>query len=177
MSKKRVKIQVDIEKTVMDKVRSSEVAMKPRWYFIVGSLSLLIGFIALSIGAVFLTNITLFLLRGHGPMGQFRLQLMLSSFSWWIPTLAAIGIMLGIWILKKYDFSYKKNFWFIAIGFIASVLFTAYAIDYMGLNEIWARRGVMRQFYMRVENQDIPASRGQGRMQNGQGNRFNEQSK
>jgi len=173
MSKKNIKKQVDIEKAVMAQVRSNQVTMKPRWYFVVGSLSLLIGFVALSIGAVFLTNITLFLLRQHGPMGQLRFQLLVDSFSWWIPTLAAIGIAFGIWILKKYDFSYKKNFLLITVGFVVSVIIAAFIIDSMGLNEIWARRGMMRRFYLRIENQNVPATQGQGRMRDGQGNRFN----
>ncbi|MCR4329033.1 MAG: hypothetical protein NUV65_00630 [Candidatus Roizmanbacteria bacterium] len=177
MSKKNVVKQADIEKAVMAQVRSNKVTMKPRWYFIVGSLFMMIGLIALSIGAVFLTNLTLFLLREHGPMGQLRLQFLLDTFSWWIPTLAVVGIVFGVWILKKYDFSYKKNFLLITVGFVLSIIVAAFVIDSIGLNEMWARQGMMRRFYQRIENQNVPATRGQGRMQNGQGNRMIEPSK
>ena len=109
----------------MAKVKSNEISMKPRWYFVMGSLLTMAGLVGFSIGTVFLTNITLFLIRRHGPMGQWRLQQLLSSFPLWIPVLAILGIVLGIWMLRKYDFSYKKNFWLIILGFIFSVILAA----------------------------------------------------
>ena len=141
---------------------SSEISMKPRWYFFVGSIFMMLGVVGLSIGAVFLANLTFFLLRSHGPMGQWRLQSMLTSFPWWIPSLAVFGIILGILLFKKYDFSYKKNFSLIVIGFIVSILLSAAILDYSGLNDIWFKRGPMKQFYLRLEGH-IPTPQENGR--------------
>jgi hypothetical protein len=168
MSKTLKTPSVDLEKTIMAKVKSNEISMKPRWYFVVGSLLTVVGLVGFSIGAVFLTNLTLFLLKRHGPMGQWRLQQLLTSFPLWIPILALIGIVLGIWMLQKYDFSYKKNFWLIILGFIISVVFTAFVIDQLGLNDIWSRQGPMRRFYQQVEGQNSTVPRGSGQGQ-GQG--------
>ena len=147
----------------MAKVKSNEISMKPRWYFIMGSLLTIAGLVGFSIGTVFLTNITLFLIRRHGPMGQWRLQQLLSSFPLWIPVLAILGIVLGIWMLRKYDFSYKKNFWLIILGFIFSVILAAFVIDQLGLNDMWSRQGPMRRFYQQIEGQAFPRGQGQGR--------------
>jgi hypothetical protein len=157
---KKIK-QVDFEKTIMSKVKSNEIAMKPRWYFVIGSLLMVSGLVGLSIGAIFITNITLFLLRRHGPMGEWRLQLMLNSFPWWVPILAIAGIVSGIWLLKKYDFSYKKNFWLIVTGFIISIFFAAFILDYLGLNDIWSRQGPMKRFYKQIEGNNSEFQRGQ----------------
>lgn len=156
----------------MAKVKSNEISMKPRWYFVVGSLLTIAGLVGFSVGAVFLTNLTLFLLRRHGPMGQWRLQQLLTSFPLWIPVFAVIGIVLGIWMLRKYDFSYKKNFWLIILGFILSVILAAFVINQLGLNDVWSRQGPMRRFYQQVEGQkpifqresEQGRSQGQGRM-------------
>ena len=150
----------------MAKVKSNEISMKPRWYFMLGSTLLMGGFISFSIGAAFLTNITLFLLRQHGPMGQWRLQLMLDSFPLWVPLFAVTGILLGILMLKKYDFSYKKNFRLIIAGFIISVIIAGFALNYLELNKTWFRQGPMKRFYQQIEGQHntTPADRRRGRL-------------
>lgn len=166
MSKKLVKKQINLESTIMAKVTSHEIAMKPRWYFVVGSLLLVAGLVGSSLGAIFLTNLTLFLLRQHGPMGQWRLQQLLSSFPLWIPIVALAGIILGVAILRKYDFSYKNNFWAIIGGFVITILLTAYVINLLGLNDQWSHQGPMRRFYQQIEGRNqiiIPGEQGQGR--------------
>jgi hypothetical protein len=163
---------IDFEKNVMAKVKSDEISMKPRWYFVLGSISLFAGLIGASVGAIFLTNLTLFLLHQHGPMGNWRLQTMLSSFPLWVPVLAIFGTIFGIWMLRKYDFSYKKNFWLVVIGFIFSILLAASVMDYLGLNNILSRQGPMRRFYQQVKGQNSTFPRGEGRMQNGKGSGF-----
>lgn len=167
MSKTQKITPVDFEHTIMTKVKSNEISMKPRWYFVLGSLSLMLGFVGFSIGAVFLTNLTFFLYRRHGPMGEWRLQHLLTSFPWWVPMLAVLGLVLGVLQLRKYDFSYKKNFSLIILGFIFSVLLAAFVIDQLGLNDIWSRQGPMRRFYQQIEEQNsiVPKVSGQGQGQ------------
>jgi len=151
MSKTHKITPADFEKTIMAKVKSNEISMKPRWYFVLGSLLAVTGLAGLSVVAVFLTNLTFFLIRQHGPMGQWRLQMLFSSFPLWVPLLAMAGIVLGIRMLRKYDFSYKKNFWLIVAGFIVSIIIAAFIIDHLGLNETWSKRGPMRGFYQQME--------------------------
>lgn len=135
-----------IEQAIMAKVKANEVMMKPKWYFVLGSLSLVVGLIATTIAAVFLTNVTLFLMRQHGPNWQWRLQSMVTAFPWWMPLLALGGIVVGLWMLKHYDFSYKQNFPLIAASFIAAILLAAWAIDALGLGQVWFMRGPMRRY-------------------------------
>lgn len=172
MSKKeRIKVHKSVEETVMEKIRSGKVSMKPRWYFIAGSLLMSLGVLGISIGAIFLTNISIFLLRQHGPMGEWKLQLMLNSFPWWIPILAVIGIVIGIILLKRYDFSYKRNFRIIMLFFITLVILSALLIDILGLNDTWFRQGPMRGFYQSIETNESHSPLRKGKMQNSK--RFN----
>lgn len=166
MSKTPKITPIDLEKTIMAKVKSNQISMKPRWYFVFGSLLMLAGFVGISIGAIFLTNLTLFILRKHGPMGQWRLQQLLDSFPLWVPLLALVGIVLGIVLLRKYDFSYKNNFRLILLAFILSVTLAAFAIDKLGLNDLWSRQGPMKRFYQQIEEKSQTPGRsgsGQGR--------------
>lgn len=135
----------------MSQVKTGKIVMKPRWYFIAGSLLFFGGLVALITGVIFLVNLTTFALRRHGPMASWRLQTMIENFPWWAPIFAVIGIILGVGLLKKYDFSYKKNFTTIIAFFILAVLFAGFLIDKLGLNDYWARRGPMQKFYQRFE--------------------------
>ena len=167
---KKIKIE-NLEKTIMNKVKSNEITMKPHWYFVSGSAMTFIGFVAFTIISVYLTNLILFLARKHGPMGQFRLEQILNSFSWWIPALVITGIVGGIFFLRKYDFSYKKNIWLIVVGFFISVIFAGYLMDVLGLNDLWSQQEPMKGFYHRLQGQNNDSQRGQG--MRGQGRAFN----
>ena len=101
-------------------------------------------------------------------MTSWRLQSLIENFPWWAPILAILGIILGIVFLKKYDFSYKKNFKLIVISFILSVLLAGFLVDKIGLNDRWAKREPMMRFYQRLEVQE-PKGSVKGVKQNGQG--------
>jgi len=160
------KNKIDFEKEVMSGVVSGKINMKPKWYFVTGSVLMILGIIATTVVTSFLINLTIFLINKQGP-GYGRLTTMFESFPFWIPFLAILGIGVGILFLRKYDFSYKKNFVVIIIGFITSIIIAGFVIDRLGLNNIWSRRGLMKGFYQQIENQ------GNGPLQNGRGNGYN----
>jgi len=124
-----------------------------------------LSLVGLSIGAVFTSHLSLFLLRSRSPMKELRLEQMLSTFPWWIPALAIIGVILGIWLLKNYDFSYKKNFRLIAVSFIFAIILATVALDYLGFNSFWQRQGSMRRYYQQQNNTEPTTfPKGQGGM-------------
>lgn len=145
--------------------------MKPKWYFAAGSILTFTGIVGLSMGAIFFTNLTLYLLRRNANSGHWRLELILQSFPLWIPLLAFTAVFAGIWFLRRYDFSYKKNFALIITAFILSVIISAWLMDRLGINDAWSRQGRMRRFYQQLENQDERPFIHQGKMKN-EGVRF-----
>ncbi len=152
MSKK----ELTIKEKVMDQIKEDRVTMRPRWYFLFGSILMFLGLLSSVIVSVFLLSITKFALRTHGPMGQYRLEQLLDSFPWWAPILTLVLLIIGIYLLRKYDFSYRKNFLFIVISLITALIIAVFLIDAFGLNDLWFRngpmKGVMRQ-YMQESNQ------------------------
>jgi len=134
----------NISNVVMDKIHKGQIKMRPRIYFIFGSILVFVGLIASSVTAIFLVSLMRFVLRTHGPMGQFRLEQLLSSFSLWVPIIATLALILGAMLLRKFDFSYKKNFWFLVLGFILAIFITGWVIDIAELDNIWLQRGPMR---------------------------------
>jgi hypothetical protein len=140
----------NIAETVMDKIHHDEIKMRPRIFFVIGSLLAFSGLAASILISVFLVGLMRFSLRAHGPMGEYRLDQMLSDFPWWAAVVAILGLAVGIWLLRRYDFSYKINFKVIIIGFVAAVIVAGWVIDMTGLNDVLFRQGprhgIMRQY-------------------------------
>jgi len=143
--------KITIKENVMSLVREGRAKMKPKWHFVLGSLAMIGGLTGLTILAVFTISLVSFSLRTHGPMGAIHLEQLLSTFPWGAIMVSAVGIGLGIWLLKKYDFSYKKNFPLIIGGFVLAILFAGWLINYTGLDSIWMHRGPMKEFYQRYD--------------------------
>ena len=149
---------------ILSQMKSGQIKMKPRWYFLLGSILLGIGFVGLSILLIFLVSLMSFTLRTHGPMGQLRYEQLLSGFPWWAPIVALIGLWCGAWLLKRYDFSYKKNFVAIVALFTVTVILGGFFINYTGLDTLWMKRGPMKPLYrhydgggmMRGPHLDVP---------------------
>ena len=134
----------NITDVVMGRIHQDKVKMRPRAYFILGSLLTLAGLVAAIVTSVFFIGLMRFFLRAHGPMGGYRLEQMLSLFPWWTPVLAVLGLAIGIWTLRRYDFSYKIDFKIITVGFIIAVIVAGMLLDMVGLNDALFHRGPMQ---------------------------------
>ncbi len=141
------KHKIDITKTVMEKIKIEKIKMKPKWYFWLGSFAFFLSVVGLTIFSIFLISFITFSLRSHGPMGAVRYQQIISNFPWWALILVVAGLITGTILLKKYDFSYKKNFLFIILVFVSAVLLTGILIDILGFDTPLIKRGPMRKFY------------------------------
>jgi len=149
MPKKKNK--VTLEEKIMSKIRSERIKMKPRWYFLVGSTMLFVSLVVLSVGVMFLINLMFFALRTQGPMVGWRLTMILAHFPWWGLGLSLLGMVVGVKLLKRYDFSYKKNFNLVVVIFVLTMLVAGLLFDRIGLNErLMRRRPMMRRFYQNV---------------------------
>lgn len=126
---------------VMSKIQKGQIKMRPRLYFAVGYILTMIGLVLSFITSIFFVGLTRFALRSHGPMGEYRLDQMISNFEWWVPISAIFGLVIGIWLLRRYDFSYKINFKIFVIGLIASILIAGFIVDMTGINDTWFHKG------------------------------------
>jgi hypothetical protein len=152
MPKKSKPKTINIQDQIMSLVTENKITMKPRWYFVAGSVLGVLGLVGTGLVTVFLLNLCFFLLRTHGPNGQYRLAQILDSMPLWIPVLSIVSLSLGIHLLKMYDFSYKKNFYSIVLAILASILFTAFLLDFTKINTRWANKPQIRRLYQQKIN-------------------------
>lgn len=141
----------NLPERVMSRIKEGRITMKPRWYFVLGSAAMILGLIGAAVASSFLISLVTFSLRTHGPMGAVRFERLLSSFPWWAPIAAVAGIGFGVWLLRKYDFSYRKNFPSVIAGFIIAIVLAGVLVNYSGLDAAWMEHGRMRQFYERYD--------------------------
>lgn len=134
----------NIKENIMGQIHDEKIKMKPKIYFIIGSALTFFGLILSVMFSVFLVGLTRFYFRARGPMADYRIDRMLSNFPWWVLVLAVISLIFGIWLLRKYDFSFKVNFKMLIVGFILAVVVAGWAIDTIGLNDMMMRRGPMQ---------------------------------
>ena len=151
-------MQTELEKIkegVMEKIHDGKVKMKPRWWFLAGSVLTFIGLVLSIVTSVFFIGLLRFALRSHGMMREYRIGQMVINFPWWTLIFAVLTLILGIWLIKKYDFSYKINPWHIIAGLILAVLIAGWAIDAIGINDTLSKRGPMQGImrgYMKDKN-------------------------
>lgn len=124
---------LDLSQQVMDKISNDGIKMRPYWYFVLGSLSLLIAFISLIILSIYSVSVASFSIRSHGPRGEYRLAQMLENFPYWSILLSVAGLGLGLFLFQKYDISYRKNFLVMAVGFVLSIVIAGIAVDYLNI--------------------------------------------
>lgn len=134
----------NMTESVMGQIREGKAKMHSRAYFIFGSLLVFSGLVASLLTSVFLVALIRFSLRSHGPMGEYRLEQILSSFPWWVPFLAVLGLVIGITLIRRYDFVYKVNFKLIIMGTILAVIATGWMFDATGLDDVLLHRGPMQ---------------------------------
>lgn len=128
----------------MDQIHDEKIKMLPKAYFILGSALTFTGLVSSVVVSIFLVGLIRFSLRSHGPMANYKLDQIISGFPWWALILAIIGLIAGILLLLKYDFSFKLNFKLVIIGFILAVVAGGWIIDSMGLNDVLVHRGPMQ---------------------------------
>ncbi len=134
----------DITQNIMSQINEGKIKMRPKIYFVLGSILTFTGLIFSIVVSVFLIGIVRFSLRTHGPMGEYRLNQILSSFPWWALVFAVLGLVLGIWLIRKYDFSIKLDLKIISVIFVLSVILGGVVIDAIGINDVLIRKGPMR---------------------------------
>jgi len=152
----------NITHNIMDQIHEEKIKMRPKEYFIAGSILTFVGLVSSVVISVFLVGLIRFSFRAHGPMASYRLDQILSSFPWWAPVLAIVGLVAGIWFLRKYDFSFKVNFRVIIVIFILAIIVGGWLIDSLGLNDILIRRGPMRDVMRHYIQDNNIQGNGQG---------------
>ncbi len=126
--------------------------MRPRIYFVLGSILLGLGLAGTVACSAFFINLILFTFKTHHPfvfliLGRHGLRPFLLTFPWLPFLVAFLGIWGGSRLLKKYDISYKKNFWGLVIVLLIAILVLGFLIHRSNINPRLGKIRPLRGFY------------------------------
>jgi len=137
----------DISKKVMEQIEKEKIKMRPKVFFILGSIILGTGLaFVFSLSTVFI-NLVIFRLKVHAPFdylhfGKAGLRPFYSVLPIFPLLLAILFIILGSVLIKKYDISYKKSYIGLIVGLVTFILVSGLLIEKIGVNE---KLGQIRQ--------------------------------
>jgi hypothetical protein len=141
----------NIKANILKKIESDEVVMRPDWVFYFGSALSMIGLFVSSAIALLSIHLLRFRLTHPGVGAARKLEFVISTLPWYIPVLAVVGLIGGYLLLKRYDFSYRKNLGLITIVIVLGLIASSYLLDYLGFNSFLNKRGYFRQIYMQEQ--------------------------
>lgn len=135
-----VKGKKDLSKEIVKKIKTEKVKMKPKAYFILGSVLLGFGVAGALLFSIIFTNRAFFRMRVFGPFGNLAfgkagIGPFLSTFPFISLVLALIGIGGGLYLLRRYEFSYKRGLISLLIGVAALVVTIGFVLDQVGFGE------------------------------------------
>ena len=153
----------NLEKKVMAQVESGQVKMLPKWYFYLASILLWLSVIVLLTITLFLLNLIIFRFRiqqltGISFTGPFLWHFLRYRFPWLIFSLSIGGFYIALQLLKKFDFSYRKNWQLIVLGLLIALLISGAILDRIGLNERLQKRRLLRPLYHQQAIPPFPGS-------------------
>lgn len=133
----------NIRQKIMTEIQEGKLKMRPKIYFAIGSAFTLIGLVASIAISVFAVGWIRFIVRSNGIFGH-KLERLLSIFPWWLLMIAVIGLVTGVMLVRKYDFSYKIDLKKGLILMILIVIISGWLVDTLGFNDLLSRRGLMK---------------------------------
>jgi len=145
---------------VMNRIKSQEVKMRPRAYFVLGSMLLGAGIVGVLLFTIFLTGAVFFKLRMAGAMhylglGKPGLRFFVRSFPWKVVGLAVLSFFGGSFLLKKHSKVYKVGLGWLVLGAVVTVIGLGMLVDKAGVNERLERRRELKPLYeTRFEGRD-----------------------
>jgi len=123
----------DLKNNIIDKIKTGEIDMKPKWYFMLKTALLITGVIIIGLLAIYLLSFVMFALHNSGilfaPSFGFRgIGLFITTSPWILILLVAVFLSILYILVKQYSFSYKQPFLYSMLGVIFLVIIGSFAV-------------------------------------------------
>ncbi len=148
---------------ISEQIKSHKIKMKPKTYFIFGSVLMGMGIAAAILVTVFFFGIIFHRMRVQAPLGYLGPGLgglvpFIQNFPWLPLIIALIGIVGGLYLIRKFKIGYRYAFAGIIVGFLLAVLGFGLIIDASGLPEKAQEFGAFNKFFQHKYSGDTWAA-------------------
>lgn len=156
----------NIAENIKTKIEKGELKMKPKAYFVIGNVLAILGVTVFAIISTFSVNMIVHFTR-VGRLAEkidplpfsLKLRAFFIVFPWEFLLISIGFILLGVWLIRKFENGYKTSITVLFTLFAVIVLLTAIIIDVSGFNERAKKFHMMRKIYdhrREVPNFQIP---------------------
>jgi len=141
-----------VKKEITSKIKSGELKMKPKWYFVMGTALLFQGTLGAVLLGIFVANLCFYNLRNFGPFGYLILgregfNPFLATFPWRLLLIVGISLIIGFKLLRKYEFSYSRHSVYLFLMLMAAILIAGLLTDLAGFNERFRQNRFFNPIY------------------------------
>lgn len=122
-----------MQEKVLETIKSGQVSMRPRWYFVLRAALLLTGIFILSLALLFILSFILFALRqagawfmpSLGPRGWYAFA---RSLPWTLISLSLIFLFILEVLVRRYAFAYRKPLIYSLCGLVIAAIAGSYVV-------------------------------------------------
>ena len=145
----------DIAKEIKSKIEKGDLKMKPKAYFVIGTFLASFGIIVFGSLSTFFANVMIHRIRVGKMLPAIK------DLPWEMLLFATLSLILGLFLIRKFDVAYKKSFTYLVTLLILIVVITAATLDKVGFNERFKQKPHFRRLY---EQRDVMGTRDFKRM-------------
>lgn len=130
----------NITNNILDKIKTGEVTMRPRWHFVLKAFLLISGILLAALIAIYLLSFVLFTLHKSGVLfapqfGWHGVMLFVIASPWMLIGILGIFLLVLYLLVSKYSFSYQKPLVYSIVGVVLFVIAVASMIQYYGIHD------------------------------------------
>lgn len=131
----------DLKNNIIEKIRAGQVAMKPRWHFMLETAMWVAALLVVAMIAVYLLSFVFFVLYQSGVwvapiFGWSGLLFFVVSSPWLLITLVAFFLLLLYLLVTHFSFSYQKPLVYSLLGTVLFVIGVSSFIQYLMIHEL-----------------------------------------
>lgn len=151
------KVKQKFEEEVMKKIHKGQIRMRPRIYFVLGSvmvgvgLVLLVGLSALVTHA-FYVRLVVLARMGFENVSLGWCLMWMRFFPWEMLIVAMLMILVGGYLLRKYEFVYKRGLGLALVVMVLVIVVLTMLMNWFGLDGFVRQKPVLKQLYMYQEH-------------------------
>ncbi|MDP3964262.1 MAG: hypothetical protein Q8Q20_01200 [bacterium] len=144
---------------ISQEINSKKISMRPRAYFVAGSVALGVGLAAAAAVTAFFIGVVVFHFRVHTPLtfldaGQRGFGAFIQQIPWLSLVVAVVGISGGLYLMRRFHVAYHYAFWGIAVGFITTVAVSGIIIDATGVPGKAREASPLKSFFQQKYSDD-----------------------
>lgn len=145
--------EIKIEDQIMGVIKQKKIRMRPRYFFVIGSVLITLSTAMMAILGIFGLNLIIFSIRRGGNIKSVCIEDAISNYPWWAIFVIIFGFIGSWWFYKKSGKGYKHNPSSIAVVLISTIIIGGGLLSFTNFDSVFEQRGPVRHIYKMYNGQ------------------------